>query len=112
MTLVTSDIYFIAGQNFADSGAPTLLVRLLSELLALLSCKDEKVAMESSRVLGEIGPVELDVVAMAPRPRQQELEAALEKYTGNAKAQQYCHILHMLDQYLTDSRWVIRVYLR
>ena len=69
------------------------------------SCSD--VAVEAGRCLGVIGIVDIGLVSRHAAAASDELQSALSALRHSAETQQYCHILHALGDYLTDSQLVM-----
>ncbi|KAI0210308.1 Serine-protein kinase ATM [Lamellibrachia satsuma] len=79
------------------------LVSLVYKLIQLSQSPHERVAQEAGRCLAEIGPTDLQIVAIKGQCCKVALSAALSLYDHDQRLQQYCKIFHLLDDYLNDS---------
>ena len=70
-----------------------------------LICGDGcSVADEAARCLGELGTVDLSVAALHGPTDNMYLRDALQIYKDDPIKQNYCRIIHMLDQLLLDPQ--------
>ncbi len=92
-------------QECKANSADSLVVRLVCELVQFCHSPDSAMAQEAAKCLGQIGPCDLWVTAMPEQPKNPALQEALGCFKDKPHLQKYCHIFHLLSDYLVDQRW-------
>ena len=85
-------------------GDSSPLVKVVSELVNLVSTADKELVHEIGRCLGEIGPGDLAAVTMTTTQSNQALETAQEYYKDDGQMLRECQIFHLLSEYLVDTK--------
>lgn len=75
----------------------------MGRLVAMSVKCNAEVKMAIAECLGEIGPVNLNTVALIPVCESMALQRARDVFKADTYLQNYCTIYHVLDSYLTDQ---------
>ena len=101
--------YLYPRRNFHESFTgkeDNLMTELLHELVEMTRSSNELESHEAARCLGNIGLLDLGVVALKGRPTDTALSRAVDYFMNDAVARCHCRIFHSLNNFLTDTKYV------
>ena len=83
----------------------------MTRLLQLIQAEiNEDVCTAAAQCLEVLGPVNLAMVSLQCKSNSASLTNALEVYKDHKVFQNYCHVFHLLDEYLTDAEYVFYMF--